>query len=257
MKPGSQPLPESAPPLVGISGKSRSGKDTVARVLVSRYKGVAQVSFSDGIIEEANDWLRPLGREITEANKSMPMCRGGAAGLTLVSDLESGYFCRQLSMPLSRTAIVFSAMCLGAIQCSVQSLLIIGIGLALGASPATGALGLLALLLFALLWGLGFAGYSVATGLKTGTPQAAQAATFIFFPLMFLAPVFLPKDQLAPWIQAIATVNPTTYMLEGMRSLMIDGWVFSALGKALLAGGLFALLTLSLAAFVARRATRG
>lgn len=74
-KQGTEKLPEGAPSLVGVSGKSRSGKDTVARILVAKYKGVAQVSFSDGIIKETNDWLRSFGREITEANKSMPMYR--------------------------------------------------------------------------------------------------------------------------------------------------------------------------------------
>jgi ABC-2 type transport system permease protein len=180
---------------------------------------------------------------------------GGAAGLTLVEDLESGYFRRQLGMPLSRIAIVLSAMLLGAVQVTVEAILIIGLGLVLGADPAAGALGLLAVLAFSLLWGLGFAGYSVATGLLTGNARAAQSATFIFFPLLFLAPVFLPFEQLAPWIQAIARVNPTTYMLEGMRSLMIEGWVPRALGKAVIAGSLFALVTLIWAARVAVRKT--
>jgi ABC-2 type transport system permease protein len=180
---------------------------------------------------------------------------GGAAGLTLVEDLESGYFRRLLAMPLARTAIVLSAMILGALQVTVEAVLIIGVGLILGADPVTGAPGLLAVLFFSLLWGLGFAGYSVATGLLTGNARAAQSATFIFFPLLFLAPVFLPFDQLSPWIQAIARVNPTTYMLEGMRSLMIDGWVAWPLGKAMIAGSLFAGVTLLWAARVAVRKT--
>jgi len=180
---------------------------------------------------------------------------GGAAGLTLVADLETGYFRRQLSMPLSRSAIVLAAIMLGAIQVLVQATLIMTLGLIMGADPAAGFGGILALLGFALLWGMGFAGYSVATGLKTGNAQAAQAATFIFFPLMFLAPVFLPMDQLAGWIQAIAKVNPTTYMLEAMRSVMIQGWVASSLIKGLAAGGAFAVITLTLAVRVARSKT--
>ena len=129
------------------------------------------------------------------------------------------------------------------------------LGLLLGADPAAGFLGILVLLGFALIWGMGFAGYSVATGLKTGNAQAAQAASFVFFPLMFLAPVFLPMAQLAGWIQAVAKVNPTTYMLEAMRSVMIQGWVWSSLAKGLLAGGLFAVITLTIAVRVARSKT--
>lgn len=180
---------------------------------------------------------------------------GGAAGLTLVADLETGYFRRQLTMPLARSAIVLAAILLGALQVLLQASLIMVLGLILGADPAAGFLGILVLLGFALIWGMGFAGYSVATGLKTGNAQAAQAASFVFFPLMFLAPVFLPIDQLAGWIQAVAKVNPTTYMLEAMRSVMIEGWVWSSLAKGLLAGGLFALVTLTIAVRVARSKT--
>ena len=179
----------------------------------------------------------------------------GASGLTLVADLETGYFRRQLSMPLSRSAIVLAAILLGAIQCLAQAVLIMVIGMFLGADPAAGFFGVLALLGFSLLWGMGFAGYSVATGLKTGNAQAAQAASFIFFPLMFLAPVFLPMSQLAGWIQAVAKVNPTTYMLEAMRSVMIEGWVASSLLKGLAAGGIFAAITLTAAVRVTRSKT--
>lgn len=180
---------------------------------------------------------------------------GGSAGLILVSDLESGYFRRQLAMPLSRLAIVAAPMILGALQVAVQAVLVIAIGLALGASPAAGVGGLVVLVAYALLWGLGFAGYSVATGLRTGNAQAAQAATFLFFPLVFIAPTFLPLDQLAPALRALARVNPTTYVLEGMRSLLIDGWQAGPLLHALAAGGGFAALTLTAALAVARRVT--
>lgn len=180
---------------------------------------------------------------------------GGSAGLILVEDLESGYFRRLLAMPLSRLAIVAAPMILGALQVAVQAVLVIVLGILLGASPATGVGGLVVLVGYALLWGLGFAGYSVATGLRTGNAQAAQAATFLFFPLVFIAPTFLPLDQLAPALRAVAHFNPTTYVLEGMRSLLIDGWQTGPLLRALAAGGGFALLTLTAALAVARRAT--
>lgn len=180
---------------------------------------------------------------------------GGAAGLILVEDAESGYLRRQLTMPLSRAAIVIAPILLGALQVAVQALLLVLVGLAIGADPHTGLLGVLAVIGFALLWGLGFAGYSVATGLRTGNAAAAQAATFIFFPLIFLAPTFLPIGQLSPTLRVIAHVNPTTYVLEAMRALLITGWRTAPLLDGLAAGGGFALLMLVLAVAVARRET--
>lgn len=180
---------------------------------------------------------------------------GGAAGLILVGDAENGYLRRQLAMPISRAAIVIAPILLGALQVVVQAALLIAVGAAIGADPRTGAGGILALLGYALLWGLGFSGYSVATGLRTGNAQIAQTASFIFFPLIFLAPTFLPLAQLSPALRAIARVNPTTYVLEAMRALLISGWQAAPLLEGLAAGGGFAALTLLAAVLVARRET--
>ncbi len=182
---------------------------------------------------------------------------GTTAGSLLLGDVTSGYFQRQLSMPLSRLAIVLAPILLGAVLVVVQSFLIILFGVALiGADPATGPGGILVVLGLALLWGMGFAAVSVAVGLRSGNAFAAQATALASFPLLFLSPIFVPKDQLKDWMQVIATVNPTTYVLEGMRSLLTEGWQAHDLILALLAATLFAAASMIWAASVARRATR-
>lgn len=150
---------------------------------------------------------------------------GAAAGQVLVADLESGYLRRLLTLPVSRTALVLGPMLVGATMVAAQAALVLGIGLALGVDPATGVLGVLAVLFLALLWGLAFAGYSVAPGLLAGNAAGAQAATFLFFPLIFVAPTFLPREALQGWLEVAAAANPTTYVLEAMRGLLIEGWV--------------------------------
>jgi ABC-2 type transport system permease protein len=180
---------------------------------------------------------------------------GGTAGLVLVADAESGYLRRLLAMPISRAAIVIAPILIGALQVLLQAALLLAVGAAIGADPRTGAGGVLVLLGYALLWGLGFSGYSVATGLRTGNAQIAQTASFIFFPLIFLAPTFLPLAQLSPALRAIARINPTTYVLQAMRTLLISGWHAAPLLDGLAAGGGFAAITLALAVLVARRET--
>jgi ABC-2 type transport system permease protein len=180
---------------------------------------------------------------------------GGNSGLALVHDMEAGYFRRQLAMPLSRIAIVLAPILSGALQVVVQCVFVLILGLIIGADPATGFLGLIVVIGFAMLWGMAYAGYSVATGLKTGNAQAAQSAGLIFFPLMFLAPVLLPKEELKGWMQTLATINPTTYVLEGMRAVLIDGWELEPIAKGILAGGIFAIVMLAWAVSVARSAT--
>lgn len=180
---------------------------------------------------------------------------GTAAGQTLVQDLEGGYLRRLLALPIPRSAIVLAPMLIGATQVLAQAALVAALGILLGADSATGAGGWLVVLGLALLWGLAFAGYSVATGLLAGNAAAAQTASFAFFPLIFLAPTFLPREQLQGWLEVAAAANPTTYVLEAMRAVLLDGWDGGriALGVGVVAG--LGVLSLMWAGRVALRFT--
>ena len=180
---------------------------------------------------------------------------GSAAGQLLVADLEAGYLKRLLTLPVSRFALVLAPMLVGALLVTAQAVLLLGLGIALGVEVAAERAGAVAVVGFALLWGLAFAGYSVATGLITGNAAAAQAASFVFFPLIFMGPTFLPRDALEGWLQTAAAANPTTYVLEAMRSLLIDGWEAGpVLAGAAVIGGL-CVASLWWAARVATRVT--
>ena len=85
--------------------------------------------------------------------------------------------------------------------------------------------------------------------------QGAQAATFLFFPALFLAPTFVPREALRGWLSTASAYNPTTYVIEAMRAIMVEGWINDVIFKGYLAAGTFAILTLSFAVVSARRAT--
>ena len=72
---------------------------------------------------------------------------------------------------------------------------------------------------------MAFAGYAVFIALRTKNAAATQAATFAFFPLIFLSTTFVPMEYItAGWLKVAATINPTTYVFAAMRSLLNDGW---------------------------------
>ena len=181
----------------------------------------------------------------------------GLAGQALVTDIESGYFTKLLLTPASRLSLVWGPMVAGAVILVGQVVLILALGLGLGLEAAAGPAGLILVLVFAFLWGMAFAGYAVFIALKTKSGAAAQAATFAFFPLIFLSTTFVPKEYIeAGWLKWAATVNPTTYIYDAMRSLLIDGWVLKPLliGLGVMLG--FATLTGLLALRQAARATQ-
>jgi len=166
---------------------------------------------------------------------SSALSGAGVAGQSLVRDIESGYFDKLSLTPVSRIALILGPTLAGAVILSIQTTFIVAVGLLLGVTPATGALGLLALIGFALLLGVSFAGFTIGIALVTGNAAATQGASFLFFPLTFLTATFVPINLLSGWIEIAARLNPITYILNAMRSLMIDGWDVQTLFVGLLA----------------------
>ena len=63
--------------------------------------------------------------------------------------------------------------------------------------------------------------------LKTRSAAATNSGGLIFFPLLFLTPNFVPRDMLTRPMEIAATLNPVTYVMETMRSLILYDLVWS------------------------------
>lgn len=95
---------------------------------------------------------------------------------------------------------------------------------------------MLVFIALAALWSLAFAGFGYAIALKTGNPAAVNSTFLLFFPFLFLTSAYVPRSQLSGWLGKVATVNPVTYLLGGLRSIVLQsGWQWTELGQALLA----------------------
>ncbi|WP_322795493.1 ABC transporter permease [Tepidiforma sp.] len=168
------------------------------------------------------------------------------AGLAMTLDIQSGYFEKLALTPAPRLALVLGRMLADAVKALILSAAILILALLYGAGFETGPLGVAVLLAAAFGFALAYSGIGVAIALKTGSPQAAQAGFIIFFPLLFLAPTFAPVEVFASWLEAVARVNPVTYILLGMRSLVTDGWDWAALLKCGAATAGIGVVTISL-----------
>ncbi|QSO47232.1 ABC transporter permease [Alicyclobacillus mengziensis] len=181
----------------------------------------------------------------------------GSAGQALIRDLDSRYFTKLRLTPVSRAALVLAPMIAGMLQLVAQTVLILLVAILMGLKTPTGVSGLIVVILLAAGWGLAFAGYAVATALRTGNGQAAQAATFIFFPLLFLSDTFVPLNLIgAKWMKIAAHINPTTYVFDAMRSVLVTGWQAKPLLWGIVAIAILCGLTLSFAVFTAARTLR-
>ncbi len=169
---------------------------------------------------------------------------GSGSGLSLVTDIDAGYFDKLLLAPISRTSILLSRLMVDGTRAAMQAEIVLIVGLLVGAGIAAGVVGALALIVLAFAFGLAYAGISLTIALRTGSPEATQASFIVFFPLVFLAPTFVPLEFLAEWLADVAAFNPVTYVMLGMRSLTVDGFVFADIAGAVAAIAAIGLLTL-------------
>jgi ABC-2 type transport system permease protein len=153
----------------------------------------------------------------------------------LVIDVQDGYFDRLLLTPVRRVAILLGHLTADVAVAATLTVPIIVVGYILGVRFESGPLGILVFILIAASWSLAFSGFGYAIALKTGNPGAVNSTFLLFFPFLFLTTSYVPRSQLSGWLDVVAGWNPVTYLLEGLRSLVIEGWDFAAIGKALIA----------------------
>jgi ABC-2 type transport system permease protein len=169
---------------------------------------------------------------------AMPFIQGAmfvsiTAGVDLAKDIESGFLNRLALTPLRGEALLVGqlggALVLGVLQAIVYLL----VGLATGVTFATGVGGALVLLLLSIVIAFAFASLGGLLALRFGTGEAVQGIFPLLFVTLFLSSSSLPRDLIkATWFRDIATYNPISYLLEGLRSLVIGPWNAQALELA-------------------------
>ena len=69
-----------------------------------------------------------------------------------------------------------------------------------------------------------YTGFMQLIALKSRSAAATNSGSLIFFPLLFLTPNFVPRDMLTRPMEIAATLNPVTYLMEAMRTLILEEW---------------------------------
>jgi ABC-2 type transport system permease protein len=161
------------------------------------------------------------------------------SGLALVTEIDLGYFDKLLVAPIRRSSLILGRLTADLVRGIAGSALVLLVGIALGARVQSGILGALLIVLLAALFGVAYAGFGILIALRTRNVQATQASFLLFFPLLFLTPNFVPFDRLSSLMQTLARINPVSYVIVGLRSLVIDGWNAGRIGVCI--GVIFAL----------------
>ena len=153
------------------------------------------------------------------------------AGTDLARDIQTGFLNRLSLTPIRGSALLGGTLAGIVVIGIVQAIFYLVVGLVFGVRFAAGPAGVAVLLLFAALVALGFGAIGSFLALRTGSGEAIQGFFPVFFVFLFISSMNTPRNLIAVgWFRALATINPVSYLLECVRSLVITGWDWEALG---------------------------
>jgi ABC-2 type transport system permease protein len=180
------------------------------------------------------------------------------AGTDLARDIQTGFLNRLALTPIRGSALLAGTLTGIVILGVAQAVFYLSVGLAFGVDFAAGAWGVPVLLAFAALVALAFGALGSFLALRTGSGEALQAFFPVFFVFLFISSMNTPRDLIAvDWFRFLATINPVSYLLECVRSLIIEGWDWTALALGFGIAGVICVVAVSLAAWsLARRLER-
>jgi ABC-2 type transport system permease protein len=170
------------------------------------------------------------------------------AGTDLAQDIDTGFLNRLALTPLRSTGLLVGQLGGALTQALMQGLAYLIVGLAFGVRFVSGITGILLFLLLVLTISAGWGATGIWIALRTGSSEAVQSQFPVLFFFMIISSMNMPRNLIeAHWFRVAATLNPVSYMIEGLRSLVIEGWNAQALalGFGFSFGLLAAAMTLS------------
>ncbi len=174
-------------------------------------------------------------------------------GTDLARDIQTGFMSRLSLTPMRGVALLAGqlggTLVLGLLQAAVY----VVVGYAAGVRFASGPLGLLVLLVFYTLVVLAFGALGLFAALRTGSGEAVQGLFPVFFVFLFISSMAIPRDLMSvTWFRYAATANPVSYLIEGVRSLIVVGWDAEALALGFGIASVIAAIAIALAAWSLR-----
>jgi ABC-2 type transport system permease protein len=176
-------------------------------------------------------------------------------GSDLARDIETGFLDRLALTPMSGLSLITGQLAGVVALGLVQGVIFLVVGLLAGADFEAGPAGIPVLLALAVAISIAFGCVGIFAALRLGSGEAVQGMFPVFFVFLFLSSMVLPRGLIEQdWFQTVATLNPVSYLIEGVRSLFVEG--FDGRALALGFGFSFAIAVVFLLASTATLRTR-
>ncbi|HVD25671.1 MAG TPA: ABC transporter permease [Gaiellaceae bacterium] len=153
------------------------------------------------------------------------------AGVDLARDIQTGFLNRLALTPMQSPALLIGHLGGVIVMGFVQAAWYLAVALVIGVRLESGVAGALVLFLLAVLIVLAFGSFGALAALRTGSTEAVHSLFPVFFVFLFISSMNLPRNLIeTDWFRTAASLNPVSYLIEAIRSLVITGWNWEALG---------------------------
>jgi ABC-2 type transport system permease protein len=160
------------------------------------------------------------------------------AGISMVWDREFGFLREMLVAPVSTTAILLGKCLGGASVATIQSVVVIVLAGLVGVPYDPLMIIEVIALLFVMSFMITALGLVLASRVKQ-VQSAMPLVQMIITPLMFLSGALFPLSRLPDWLTVITHLNPMTYAVEPVRSVVFDRLAISPEARQILDPGIW------------------
>ncbi|WP_103517675.1 ABC transporter permease [Streptomyces sp. SM10] len=147
-----------------------------------------------------------------------------AVGSGVNDDFRKGVMDRFRTMPIARSSVLIAKIVVELGRMTVATLILLGMGFALGMELHGSVLGLIGAIALAAAFGAAIMWIFILLGLTMKTAQAVQGmGMIVMMPLQFGSSIFAPTQTMPGWLQTFTDYNPLSNLADAARGLMMGG----------------------------------
>lgn len=145
-------------------------------------------------------------------------------GIAVIWERDLGVLHKYLVSPASRGALVSGKALAGGLRALVQAGVVYIAAALIGVDLRLGVLELLGVVVVVVLGAAGFATFSLIIACVVRTRERFMGiGQVLTMPLFFASSAIYPVALMPSWLQVLARLNPLTYQVDALRSLMVVG----------------------------------
>jgi ABC-2 type transport system permease protein len=145
-------------------------------------------------------------------------------GISVIWERDLGIVHKFLASPTPRTALVLGKALASGVRALTQAVIVYGVAVALGVPLEWSPTALLGVVALVLLGAALFSTFSLIIACIVKTRERFMGiGQVLTMPLFFASNAIYPTDIMPPWLKMVAHANPLSYVVDGLRTLMLVG----------------------------------